>query len=330
VGLAWLSWTVASRLNAGEPLTYSPAPLATAAAGELSDQCADCGCVPQSVWTETVPDIQFTLDLLILDRSDADAGPLFFDAQTFQPLLDHEDLLGPAQPGVRMGLLLLDDCGWDLEFGYLGLDRFGDQQTRSSDNGILFPFFGGIPANPQDTYTARYISELNSGEVNLRRRYNSRLAVLAGLRFLELNERFQINSDSGGFRSLTDNDLYGLQVGADVKWLRIRRSVLFSTIKSGIYYNNADVSARAQSNAGLLAFEDDEDEAAWVGELAAGLLIPMGPQADLRIGYQGLWLDGVGLAPDQSDNYSIFTGSGSLDQTTVSYHGGFVGIDLFY
>lgn len=111
----------------------------------------------------------------------------------------------------------------------------------------------------------------------------------------------------------------------------IRRCQLFGTLKSGVYYNNADVMAWASSSRGqLLQFIDGEDVAAFCGDVAFGLLIPMGPRADLRIGYQGIYLDGVGLAPDQSDDYSIFTGSGSLDQSTLFYHGGFLGVDVFF
>ncbi len=94
--------------------------------------------------------------------------------------------------------------------------------------------------------------------------------------------------------------------------------MVFATIKSGVYYNNADVSAEAAVGNAPIAFIDDEDEVAFVGDVAFGMLIPMGSHADLRIGYQGLYLDGVGLAPDQSDNYDLFTSSGSMDTTRCS------------
>jgi hypothetical protein len=277
-----------------------------------------------------MPDVRFTLDLLVLDRSDTDSGPLLTDSVTTQSLLNIEDLGGPAEPGVRMGLIFLDGDGYDVEFGYLGMDRFGKPQSRSSDNPIVFPFFGGIPANPQTSYTAHYFSELNSGEVNLRRSLGSRVKLLAGFRFWELNERFNVTSTAGSFSSSTDNDLYGFQVGGDVHLAQIRRSTLFTTLKAGVYYNNADVAARAQSNGGLIEFIDDEDEVAFVGDVAVGLLIPMGPSADFRIGYQGLFFDGVGLAPDQSNDYSLFTSSGTLDTSTVLYHGGFLGVDFYW
>ncbi len=301
--------------------------------GDVEPPCLTC--LPNSIPCATSaaafePKLQFTADLLILDRSGVDGGPLLRDATTFQPLLSNDDLMGPAQPGVRLGLILFDEDGWDVEFGYLTLDRFGSTQTRQSDNGITFPFFGGIPAEPRNSYGVVYQSDFSSGEINLRRRYGPQLTLLGGLRFLDLNERFRIVNGNRGFYSSTDNDLYGFQLGGDIQWFQIRRSVFFSTLKAGVFYNNADVGARAQGANGLIEFIDDEDEAAFVGDVAVGLLIPMGPQADLRIGYQGLFLDGVGLAPDQSDNFSLFTSSGNLDKSSVNYQGGFIGIDLIW
>jgi hypothetical protein len=227
-------------------------------------------------------------------------------------------------------VILLDDCGHDVEFSYLGLDTFEHSVTRSINDPIVFAFFGGVPANPRQSYTAEYRSEINSGELNIRGRIAPQVSWLAGFRFIELRERFNITSSQGGFFSNTDNDLYGFQLGGDVQLFRVRRSLVFSTLKAGIYYDNADVAASADSPGGLVGFIDDEDVAAFVGDVALGMLIPMGPSADLRLGYQGLFLDGVGLAPDQSDNFSLFTSSGSLDQSSLFYHGGFIGVDLFW
>jgi hypothetical protein len=245
-------------------------------------------------------------------------------------LVSNDELIVHGEPGIRMGLILLDDQGCGVEFGYMGLDPFGGPRTYSSTAPIIFPFFGGIPLNPQTSYSVHYLSRNHSGEVNLRRELTDRVTVLGGFIFLELNETFDIRSSAGSFSSATDNDLYGFQIGGDLYLAQIRRSVLFSTLKSGVYYNNADVMAEALSGNAIIKFVDDEDDVAFVGDVAVGLLIPMGSHAEFRIGYQGLYLEGVGLAPDQSDNYSLFTASGSLDSSTLLYHGGFVGIDLFW
>jgi hypothetical protein len=236
-----------------------------------------------------------------------------------------------GEAGLRFGVIWFDESGWDLEFVYIGTDRFTSRRTRESDSPVIFPFFDGVALNPSDAYSVAYDSRLRSGEFNVRHRLNERATLLAGFRVLELRENFDITDEGGGFFSNTDNDLYGFQIGGDLIFWTIRRCHLFGTIKSGIYYNSADVMAEAANSRGRpLSFVGGEDVAAFAGDVAAGLLIPMGPRADMRIGYQGIYLDGIGLAPDQSDNYSIFTGWGQLDQSTLFFHGGFFGVDLFF
>jgi hypothetical protein len=284
-----------------------------------------------STWRSRPPRLQFTLDLLVLDRTGQDSDPLLFDTQTGAVLLNTGDVLDDPEAGLRAGVILMDDSSYDIEFGFLGLDTFENVVTRTSPNPIGFAFFGGLPANPQQSYSVSYESDLASGEINLRRRLGPQVTWLAGFRFLELREQFDILNGQRGFFSETDNDLYGFQLGGEAQLFRLRRSLLFTTVKAGVYYNNADVTAAAASGSGaVLRFIDDEDTAAFVGDFAVGMLIPMGPSADLRIGYQGLFLDGVGLAPDQLDDFSLFTASGTLDESSIYYHGGFIGVDLFW
>lgn len=287
------------------------------------------GISPVTVGPELAK-LQFYLDLLILSREDADDTDLLFDSVTGDTLLTVGDLTSGAHTGLRIGAIFYDEGGRDLEFSVIAMDEFGEPVTRQNENPMIFPFFGGIPANPQTTYTFEYVSTFSSGEVNLRQRFGSRVTWLMGLRYAELNERFNVRSGNGIFASDTDNDLYGLQFGGEVCLGTIRRSILFASLKGGAYYNNADVRAEAVSGQTTVNFIDDEDEFAFLGDVSIGLLVPMGPQADLRIGYQGLFLDGVGLAPDQNDNFSLFTRSGTLDTSTVTYHGGFIGFDIFW
>ena len=69
------------------------------------------------------------------------------------------------------------------------------------------------------------------------------------------------------------------------------------------------------------------------------LLVDLDPQGNATMG-SGVdknaversiydWLiDGVALAPDQSNNFRLATGEGSLDLGSVFYQGGHVGIDI--
>ena len=243
---AWIALILASHLIAAEPESrWVESPSAIAPQDLYSSQSpGDLDSCNVSVWRTRPPKVQFTVDLLIMDRADTGSNPLLVDMETGEVLLSTGGLIQDAEPGARLGLILLDqEGGYDVEFSYLGLDTFGDPVTRSSNNPIGFVFFDGFPANPQSSYTVDYRSELNSGEINLRKRFGPQVSWIAGFRFLELRERFNILSDSGGFFSNTDNDLYGFQLGGDVQLFRVHRSLVFSTVKAGVYYNNADVSA---------------------------------------------------------------------------------------
>ncbi len=287
--------------------------------------CGDCfgPCVE--------PKMQFTLDGVLMGRTNVDGRDLIFNFNNGDVLLRTDDLLSEAEMGARIGLIIYGNEDRGLEFAYFGLDELGNSINVSADAPLIFPFFGGVPANPRNEYDVMYKSTLNSGELNLRHRSYSRVNLLAGLRILDLNERFTIRDNTGGWFSGTDNDLFGFQLGGDAYLLNVRRSIIFSTIKAGVYYNQADVKARAASVVGNpLRIRVREENSAFVGDLALGMLIPMGPAADLRIAYQGLYMDGVGLAPDQADNYSLFDGIGTFDTSTIFYHGGFIGFDLFW
>ena len=331
---AWLAIFAATQITAAEPTKHwsDPTPGSTFNANDLYDgqTPSNLDTCNSSVWQTRSPKVQFTFDLLVMDRASGGSSPLLIDSVTGQVLLSTGDIIEDAEPGVRLGLIFLEEGGTDVEFNYLGLDTFEGVKTTSSSNPITFPFFGGIPGNPRRSYTVEYASEINSGVFNLRHALGPQVSWIAGLRFIELREKFDIYSSQGGFFSHTDNDLYGFQLGGDVQLFRICESLVFSTMKAGVYYNRADVTATAATNSGAISLMADEDVAAFTGDLTVGMLIPRGPSADLRLGYQGLFLDGVGLAPDQSANYSLFTSSGSLDQSSVFYHGGFLGVDFFW
>ena len=294
------------------------------------ESCFDQGCF--SAPQPARPKLVVSFDFLILDRHDSISGPYFFDNVTFQPLLNIDQLTGDAEPGVRVGFTAIEDDCHATELVFFGVDQYGGRQTANSPNAIFFPFFGGTAANPLTQYDLKYTSEFHGVELNRRRVLSDRITGLYGIRFIELREEFTVNGAGGRFFSLTDNDLYGFQLGGEIRLFDWGRTRFVSTVKGGVYYDNADITAEAINPAtnGLLKFVDDEDEIAFVGELMIGALVPMGPQANLRFGYQMFYLDGIGLGPNQSATYSLFSGQGSMDQTDIWYHGAYFGLELFW
>jgi hypothetical protein len=295
--------------------------------GQAYDNTASCfksgeGCGPS---------ITAYIDVLILGRDDSIEGAYLIDTVTLEPLLFLEDLIDTAEPGMRYGIIA-HDGGTSYEFNAFGMDTFGGRQNRQSANPITFPFFAGFPASPRSEYDVNYRSLLQGAELNRRRAWSDRFTGLIGFRFIELREQFNIQSPAGNFSSSTDNDMYGLQIGGDIRLFDFRYTSIVATLKGGVFYDNADVYADALNPATNenMTFVDDEDEVSFVGEVMLGALVPMGPQAHLRVGYQMLHLNNVGLAPDQVFSYSIFDGQGTLDTSQVWYHGAYIGMELFW
>ena len=70
----------------------------------------------------------------------------------------------------------------------------------------------------------------------------------------------------------------------------------------------------------------DDIDTTSVTELNIGAEYHVGCHISLRAGYLGLWLQDVAGAINQNDDWDIFTGAGNWDYRTVTYQGGYVGL----
>lgn len=277
------------------------------------------------------PHVKVSVDALYLYRDDSVGGDFLFDNVTGQPMLQLDDFLAEWEEGFRVGLRFYENDGRSWEIVGFGMDHYEQAGRRESGNGITFPFFSGVPATPETAYDVEYKAQFQGLELNFRRPITDRLEILAGARFIESSEGFDIKAQAfRGFFSAVDNDLYGAQIGADARLFRVGIIDIATTVKGGIFYNNANVYAEATTGGAPIRFYDDEDTVAFAGELQLGGIVPMGPQASLRFGYQLFYLDGIGLAPNQSNTFDIFTASGTLDESSLLYHGAFLGFDIFW
>ena len=284
--------------------------------------CGDCG-LDATVCGGHVPFTTVTLDLLILNRSRADAQDILFDGVA-SPTLNVRDLDLGTDSDVRVGIVLYHEHGYDVEFSYMGVGGHSASATRIAPGGSYL-FYGGVPLTPSATYTAEYSSKMYSGELNGRWRANSHLTLLGGCRIVDLQEAFDIlSAPQTGVFSSVDNDLYGGQLGAEgLLWTNgYCRAV--GTLKAGVYHNSVNVRAVATNGGGApITVRAQSDSTAFVGEVTAGFVIPIWP-GELRFGYQGLWLENIALAPDQSDSLSFFA-PGNVDFGKAVYHGAYLG-----
>ena len=153
---------------------------------------------------------------------------------------------------------------------------------------------------------------------------------MAGLRVLELEELFNIDSPTQTVFSKSDNELFGVQFGIQGLLLERNRWRLETSFKAGALYNHLNVTALASSGGMNVDINEYFNHMTFVGDLQLTLLYQVSPRLLVRAGYQGLWLEGVALAPDQTDNGDILLDRLIVDLGTAIYQGGFLGGELTY
>lgn len=308
---------------------------------------------------------RITAEALRLHRSAAEPQDILF-----VPAIDPDDVVAlnvadlrfDFQNGPRIGLrhYLFGQC--DIEMSYFGVDGWTTWALRESDLGILFPplgpgFFARVAVD--------YGSDLYSAEVNVRRRCTPYLDLLAGFRWVQLDEAFRVVGADPflpltflRYRTQTENSLYGFQIGAEAKILggggflsldrlnhfprRLGRADLLITgplridgfIKAGVFANHA--TQKSSGSGGVLGpavtAGDSKDQPAFVGEVGVTGVCRLGNHFTLRAGYQAMWIEGVALAPDQIPFTDVLPiiGAGTADLHATGgllFHGLHLGLE---
>lgn len=172
-------------------------------------------------------------------------------------------------------------------------------------------------------------SNLYNAEINERWRLPNRVTVLAGVRWLQLNDKltgtlsppdltqptwkqtcqtcdiFHITAGTAAgvyppfWTTTTTNNLYGVQVGIDGNIGEIDRLSLDGFLKVGVFDNNATQSAGVSLQKQVHPASATTNHAAFVGEAGLQLRYRLQKGLTLKVGYEALWLAGVALAPAQ-------------------------------
>jgi len=274
-----------------------------------------------------------SLSIVALERLQRpDAHDIFYVDNPATMGLDFDNPVGNAQQldlstkvGVRFDMILPSKCGCDLNINVLAVHDSRNTLTADDAN-VFYWFYNAAPATLEASYTAQYESDLGSVELNIRTRQARRLAPLAGFRVLELEETFNISSAAGSVTSKADNVLFGVQFGMQGLLLNWKRWRLETSLKAGAFHNDIDLIAQAENGEINQCFS----HIAFVGDLQLTASYQVAPRLLVRVGYQGLWLEGMALAPDQTDNGAILLGRATVDLGTAIYQGGFIGGEFTY
>lgn len=281
-------------------------------------------------------------DAIFLDRSGPKSAVLFSDS--FLPggneLINASDLDFDTEAGFRIGLVRHNvlDTGWDVEALYFGIDGWRAATGVVSSVGAWTPYatpMGNVGAS--DVW-ASYQSELHNVEFNGRKQVRDWLSLLAGFRYLELNENgMSLFQDIGpGLNLGTDrisatNHLMGFQIGVDGRLWNRRRLELDCVLKAGIYNNDAKngVFMSQTSLPDTYSSAASDDHTAFVGEIMLTGLYKLDRGWAIRGGYQLLWIEGVALASDQISVSDPLNGTATIDTSgSPFYHGAFVGLEF--
>lgn len=253
--------------------------------------------------------------------------------------------------GPKITLNYLDDSGFGLELSYfnvLNLDATKTIGPESSPNWYVmrapgtFPSFWQTQDFPYQGMTWGATTNLYSAEVNAKSQISKNLSLLAGFRWIQLNDSLvgsltpgdqnvptwktsgacgpdptltAINnacgagSSVGGYPAFwttsTSNRLFGLQAGAEGTLFERGRFSVVGVLKAGAYNNRATQTDWVSMSKVMYSSSATKNRAAWEGDAMIQLKYLITNALSIKVGYELLWLDKVALAPGQiSQTYS--------------------------
>jgi opacity protein-like surface antigen len=245
----------------------------------------------------------------------------------------HDEFNGGALVGI-------EGQGWQI--GGFWINEYHDSQTVLGDNNLtLFEFFA--PGTPDtdafdDAYEARadYRSQVWGVEANATRQVGTMVKTLVGLRYVDLKEKFQIfyndpnmGDQIGTIDADARNQMVGIQAGAEVSVPVASFLTLDAFGKVGAMANRVgtDVSYADDVIDGgpqpPFALDVDGTVGVFLAEAGLGASVNLTEDISLTLGYRGLYLDGVALAPgainvvngiydknhiEDANNYSLWHG----------------------
>ncbi|NND98529.1 MAG: hypothetical protein HKN47_14510 [Pirellulaceae bacterium] len=305
---------------------------------------ADAGCddacdayAPSSCFANQgccQPNWTFAADALFLRRSDPDSEVLAFNTVDPSESLNADDFQFGTETGLDLSITRHLKGGKSLELRYFGVDQWDAAVVGQTTRNDLLQINAAVAvfADAGDAIAARYTSELKNGELNLSFCHSDSIDLLVGFRYLELSERANASLINASvpfdYYSVTDNRLYGAQIGAKACLWNDRLVSLNLVGKAGIYGNDASHDSLITSGTATLTANGDGSPTSFIGEIGLRGGLCLTDTITLRGGYNLLWLDGVAVASDQLSSSDYFAGTGFDGSGDLFYHGASVGLEL--
>jgi hypothetical protein len=290
--------------------------------------------------------------------------PLVFDgaAADSPAVVSVRDMHFPVQPGIRLFVGDVDDCGRGWEVGYLGVwGMFADAEAtragtlRAPDPLALQPNTG---LNDASFARATYASTLNSAEANVFLRdadtgYDQRsgrpwqrcdgyvlgrVDWLAGFRWVGLDESATVSYVPAAppvpttYGVQSSSNLFGVQVGARgrMEWERWAVEGWAKTALAGAERSQSQAPIVDAVDGGLIRSggASRDGGVGFIGDMTASVIYKLSDTWGLRAGYNLLWISGVALAPDQFTFAALPAGSTAISGNSTAFlHGASLGVE---
>ncbi|HTI51475.1 MAG TPA: BBP7 family outer membrane beta-barrel protein [Planctomycetaceae bacterium] len=259
-------------------------------------------------------------DALILERVGVQSHVLLTDAGNGSTLLSTSDAVPGWAAGPELDFRLHLSPTTDFEFEWFSVKYWDGQQNAPLNGGIVEPVGAAL-----SSAVVGVTSQLRNYEFNLRRQVHEFFTLLAGFRYVELNDGlgYSYSQSSTEFTENAQiqgmNRLYGFQIGGQGMMWRSECWWVDAWLKGGIYGNAASQSTDVLVSGFSVpsgSIRASASHAAFVGDLGLRLTRRFGEHTMAFVGYRLMFLGGVALAANQYDNVVGFFNGGGQRVTT--------------
>ena len=276
--------------------------------------------------------------------------------------------------GPKISLTYHGDSGYGVELSYFNIFDQSASKTIGPDNPADWLVMKA-PGNFWQTQDFPYqgmawsaATNLYNVEANGRLDITNRVTLLAGVRWLQLNDNLEgtltpadrsaptwkknpLDLDSNLFQvgmlsldlpagnyppfwnTSTANNLFGVQIGVDGKILEFGRFSLNGVIKIGLFDNYAEQSTGVSLQKVVQPSQATTNHAAFASEADLQVKYQLTKGLALKAGYEMLWLDGVALAPGQIQETLTLTNVRALGVncgSSVLFQGATAGLEYSF
>jgi hypothetical protein len=198
---------------------------------------------------------------------------------------------------------------------------------------VVTPANWEIPTRPKligfpvANTSADLSSALTNIEGNISWQAHRYLALLAGLRYMSVDDDLGMQFDTGlnfaNVEAASRNTLWGGQLGAQGQVPVLTPDLLVgATVKTAYLHNSAKIKLNLIQQSGPSFSAGDRDgQDTWAFELGMDLRYNIFSMVTVLAGYQGLWIGRIAQATDQITRFNLVTQGGDVRARSVWFHG---------